>query len=64
MPAGRPKKDAKKHEAGWVEILGLLRSHLEKRDIPTKTKAIYWIQGLFMWALPKSTKAENWFPRG
>ena len=54
------EKDAKKHEAGWVEILGLLKSQLETGDIPTKTKLIYGLQGLFMWALPKSTKVENW----
>lgn len=57
-------KDATKHGAGWVEILGLLKSELETGDIPTKTKAIYWVQGLFMWAMPKSTKAENWVPKG
>ena len=57
------EKDAKKHEAGWIEILGLLKSELETGDIPTKIKAIYWIQGLFMWAMPKSTKAENWPPK-
>ena len=54
------EKDAKRHEAGWVEILGLLKSQLETGDIPIKTKFIYGVQGLFMWALPKSTKAENW----
>ncbi len=54
------EKDAKKHEAGWVEILGLLKSQLETGDIPTKTKLIYGVQGLFMWALPKATKVENW----
>ncbi|NNF12984.1 MAG: hypothetical protein HKN72_07170 [Gemmatimonadetes bacterium] len=47
-----------KHEAGWTEILGLLKSELEFGDIPTKTKVIYWMQGLFMFALPKTTKAE------
>lgn len=47
-----------KHEAGWNEILALLKSELESGDIPTKTKAIYWMQGLFMFALPKTTRAE------
>lgn len=52
-------KDADKHIAGWQEILGLLKSELETGDIPTKTKLVYWIQGKFMWALPKTTKAEH-----
>ncbi len=47
-----------KHAAGWVEILGLLKSQLETGEIPTKTRVIYWMQGLFMWAMPKTTKAE------
>jgi len=47
-----------KQEAGWREILGLLKAELETGDIPGKTKAIYWMQGLFMWALPKTTKRE------
>jgi uncharacterized protein YndB with AHSA1/START domain len=47
-----------KHEAGWNEILGLLKSELENGDIPGKTRILYWIQGLFMFALPKTTKAE------
>jgi uncharacterized protein YndB with AHSA1/START domain len=47
-----------KHAAGWTEILGLLKSELETGDIPTKTKLAYWMQGLFMWALPKTTKAS------
>lgn len=47
-----------KHEAGWNEILGLLKGELENGDIPGKTKFLYWIQGLFMFALPKTTKAE------
>jgi len=47
-----------KHEAGWNEILGLLKSELESGDIPTKTKFMYWVQGLFMFALPKTTRAD------
>ena len=54
------EKEAKKHEAGWAEILGLLKSELETGNIPTKTKLIYRMQTLFLWALPKSTKAEKW----
>jgi uncharacterized protein YndB with AHSA1/START domain len=46
-----------KHEAGWREILGLLKSELETGDIPPKTKLVYWMQGLLMFALPKTTKA-------
>lgn len=57
--AGWPtEKDAAKHAAGWTEILGLLKSELETGDIPGKTKLIYWIQGLFMFALPKTTRKE------
>lgn len=52
------EKEAKKHEAGWIEILGLLKGELETGDIPGKTKFIYWMQGLFLWAMPKSTKTE------
>lgn len=44
--------------AGWTEILGLLKSELETGDIPFKTRAVYWMQGLFMFALPKTTKKE------
>jgi uncharacterized protein YndB with AHSA1/START domain len=46
-----------KHAAGWNEILGLLKSELETGDIPGKTKLIYWLQGLFGFALPKTTSA-------
>jgi len=46
-----------KQISGWTEILGLLKSELETGDIPTKMKLIYWMQGLFMWAMPKTTKA-------
>jgi uncharacterized protein YndB with AHSA1/START domain len=47
-----------KHEAGWREILGLLKSELETGDIPTKTKLVYRIQGVLSFALPKTTKRE------
>jgi len=50
-------KDAKKHGAGWMEILRLLKSELETGEIPGKTRLIYWVQGLFMWALPKTTRS-------
>ncbi|HEX9886575.1 MAG TPA: SRPBCC domain-containing protein [Longimicrobiales bacterium] len=58
------EKEAGKHAAGWNEILGLLKSELETGDIPTKTKVIYWIQGLFMFALPKTTRTEYVNDRG
>ena len=47
-----------KHEAGWNEILALLKSELETGDIPTRTKVVYWLQGLFGFALPKTTRSE------
>jgi uncharacterized protein YndB with AHSA1/START domain len=47
-----------KHGAGWIEILGLLQSELEHGSIPAKTRFIYWMQGLFMFAMPKTTKSE------
>lgn len=53
------EKDATKHEAGWVEILGLLKSELETGRIPLKTRLVYGVQGLFMWALPKTTTREH-----
>lgn len=52
------EKDARKHGAGWVEILGLLKSELEVGDIPGKTRFAYRMQSLFMWALPKTTRTE------
>ena len=52
------EKDATKHEAGWVEILGLLKSELETGDIPGKTKLIYTVQSWFMWAMPKTTRSD------
>ena len=47
-----------KHEKGWNEILGLLKDELETGGISTKWKVIYWLQGLFTFALPKTTKVE------
>lgn len=44
-----------KHEAGWNEILGLLKSELETGDIPIRMKVVYRLQGLFLFALPKTT---------
>ncbi len=53
------EKDARKHAAGWVEILGLLKSELETGEIPRKTRLIYWVQGLFLWAMPKTTTTRH-----
>jgi len=53
-----------KHEAGWNEILGLLRDELETGDIPSKTKLQYWVMGLFSFALPKTTKKAYVDERG
>ena len=58
------EKDAKKHLAGWVEILGLLKSELEEGDIPGKTKLIYWLQSRMGWALPKTTRSSYADERG
>jgi hypothetical protein len=48
-----------KQIAGWTEILGLLKSELETGDIPRKMKLMYALQGMFMWALPKTTRASH-----
>jgi len=48
-----------KHAAGWTEILGLLKSELETGDIPAKTKLVYWLQSLFLWAMPRTTKSSH-----
>jgi uncharacterized protein YndB with AHSA1/START domain len=53
------EKDAKKHGAGWVEILRLLKSELESGSIPAKTRLIYAIQSLLLWALPRRTRVEE-----
>ena len=48
-----------KSGAGWKQILDLLKSDLETGDIPAGTKLMYRIMGWFMFAMPKSTKAEH-----
>ena len=48
-----------KHAAGWTEILELLKGELETGDIPRKTKLVYWLQELFMFALPRTTRAAH-----
>ena len=50
--------DPHKHEAGWNEILGLLKSELETGDMPGRTKLVYRLQSLFLFAMPKTTKRE------
>lgn len=47
-----------KHEAGWNEILALLKSELESGDIPLKTKIVYTLQGMFAFALPRTTRSS------
>jgi hypothetical protein len=41
-----------------AEILGLLKSELETGDVPGKTKLVYWLQGKFMWMMPRTTTAS------
>lgn len=48
-----------KSGAGWKQILGLLKQELETGDIPAGTKFMYQVMGWFMFAMPKSTKAEH-----
>lgn len=52
-------KQAEKSGAGWKQILGLLKEELETGDIPTSTKVMYKVMGWFLFAMPKSTKAEH-----
>lgn len=52
-------KQAEKSGAGWKQILGLLKQELETGDIPTGTKIMYAVMGLFMFAMPATTKPEN-----
>lgn len=47
-----------KSGAGWKQILGLLKHELETGDIPGKTRFMYGVMNLFMFALPGSTKTE------
>ncbi len=49
-------KGADKQKAGWLEILGLLKSELETGTIPMRTRLLYSVMGFTMWMLPKSTK--------
>lgn len=51
-------KAPEKVAAGWREILGLLKADLETGDLPAKMKFMYAMMGVFMFMLPKTTKAE------
>ncbi len=48
-----------KQIAGWIEILGLLKSELETGTIPFKMRFMYGMMGMMMWTLPRSTKVEE-----
>lgn len=51
-------KAPEKVAAGWTEILGLLKADLETGGIPLKTRLMYRMMSLFMFAMPKTTKTE------
>jgi uncharacterized protein YndB with AHSA1/START domain len=51
-------KAPEKVAAGWHEILGLLKLDLEKGRLPLKTRFMYAMMNLFLFMLPKTTKAE------
>lgn len=51
-------KSADKNEAGWTEILGLLKAQVETGDVPFKTRMMYRVMGFFSFALPKTTSVE------
>ncbi len=52
-------KGAGKQQAGWQEILGLLKSELETGGIPFKTRMMYGMMGAMSFMLPRSTKVEE-----
>ena len=51
-------KSADKVEAGWKEILGLLKAQVETGNVPLKTRVMYSVMGFFSFALPKTTTVE------
>ena len=53
-----------KHEAGWTQILGLLKSVVETGQIPFGWRVMYAIMKRTMFMLPKSTKADGADDRG
>ncbi|MEM9302192.1 MAG: SRPBCC domain-containing protein [Pseudomonadota bacterium] len=44
---------------GWTQILGLLKAEMENGDIPLGMRVVYFIQGLFLFAMPKSTRLDE-----
>lgn len=48
-----------KSEAGWREILALLKAEVESGQIPMKTRMLYALMGKAMFMLPKSTRTEE-----
>lgn len=49
---------ARKTGAGWREILGLLKRELETGTLPLKTRMMYGVMNLFMFAMPVTTTAS------
>ena len=49
---------AQKTGAGWREILGLLKQELETGTLPLKTRMMYSVMNLFMFAMPVTTKSS------
>lgn len=47
-----------KNQAGWTEILGLLKQELETGELPLKTRMMYRVMGWLSFLLPKSTRPE------
>jgi uncharacterized protein YndB with AHSA1/START domain len=52
-------KGATKQQAGWQEILALLKSELETGGIPFKTRMMYGMMGMMSFMLPKTTRVEE-----
>ena len=50
---------AQKTGAGWREILGLLKQELETGTLPLKTRLMYRVMGLFMFAMPSKTRTSH-----
>lgn len=52
-------KTLKMISGGWVQILALLKSVVERGTVPLGTRFKYALMGACMWMLPKSMLAEN-----
>jgi hypothetical protein len=50
---------AAKTGAGWREILGLLKQELETGTIPLKTRVMYSVMNMFLFAMPKTTTVAH-----